>query len=64
MLLLPNVPLRRLPILTNLVENGKEIRRPEVFISGITILVVSTGLVMGVFLAVGDVVSVLPARMM
>jgi hypothetical protein len=62
MFLLRNVPLRRLPIVTNLVENGKEVRRPEMFISGITILA-STGIVMDVSLAVGDVMSVLPARM-
>jgi len=64
MLLLPNVPFRGLPIVTNLVENGKEVRRPEVFTPGIAILVVSTGIVMGGFLAVGGVMSVLPARMM
>jgi len=62
-LLLPNAPIRRLPIVVNLAESGKEIRRPEVSLPGITILVVSTGIVIGVFLAVGGVMSVLPAQM-
>ena len=64
MLLPPSFPCRRLPVLTNLVESGEEARRPEVFTPGITALAVSTGVVMGVFLAVGSVVSVLSARMM
>jgi len=64
MLLLLNVPVRGLPIVTNVVESGKEVRRPEVFTPDITILVVPTGIMMGRFLAVGSVMSVLPARMM
>ena len=64
MFLLPNVPVRGLPIVTNVIESGKEVRRPEVFTPGITGLMVSTGIVMDRFLAVGGVMSVLPARMM
>ena len=56
------VPFRRLPIITNLAENGKEIRRPEMLISCISVLLVSISLVVDVSLAVGDVMSVLPAR--
>ena len=64
MLLFPNVPLRRLPTVANLVESGKEVRRSETFYLGIAILVAPICIVMGVSLAVGDVMSVLPARVM
>jgi len=63
LLLLRNVPLRRLPVVTNLFENGKEVRRPEIFISGTTVLVGPISIVKHVPLAVGNVMSVLPAHM-
>ena len=64
MLLLPNIPFRRLPIVTNLGEGGEEVRGSEMFISGILILVASIRIVMAVSLAVGGVMSVLSARVM
>ena len=61
MLLLPKISVGGSPIVTSLVEDGKEVRRSEVFTPRITIQVVSTGIVLGGFLAVGGVMSVLPA---
>ena len=62
MFLLPNIPFRRLPIVTNLGEGGEEVRGSEMFISGILILVASIRIVIAVSLAVGGMVSVLSAR--
>jgi len=62
MVLLRNVPLRRLPIVTNLFENGKEVRRPKIFISGIAVLVGLVSILIHVPLAVRNVMSVLPAH--
>ena len=62
MLLLRNVPLGRLPIVTNLAEGSEEVRRLEIFLSGITIVLASIRVVMDVSLAIGDMMSVMPAR--
>lgn len=62
MLLPRDVPFRRLPVITNLVENSKQVRGPEVFIFCITILLTLVGIVINMSLAVGYVVSVLPGR--
>lgn len=64
MFLVCDIPFRRLPIVTDLIENSKEVRGSEIFVSGITILFSSIGVVMNVSLAVGYVVSVLPTRVM
>lgn len=66
MLLLPppNITLRRLPIVTCLVEYCKEVRRSEIFVSDVTVLVVPTTIVVNVPLTLGNVVPVLPARVM
>ena len=64
MFFVPNVPFGRLPVITNLVENSKEVRGSEILISGIAALLFSIGIVVHVSLAVGYVMSMLPARVM
>jgi len=64
MLLIHGIPFRRLPIVTSVVESGKEVRGSEIFISSITTLMCWIGIVIKVSLAVGYVMSVLPVRMM
>jgi hypothetical protein len=55
----PDVPFRRLPVITNLVEYGEEVRGLEIFVLDTTFLLFSIGIVVHVSLAVGYVMSML-----